>query len=598
MKSRYNDEKQFAAINHGSGPALVSAGPGSGKTYVITNRIHNLVSKLGVSPEKILVITFTKAAAGEMRERYLKLSDSLSTDVAFGTFHSVYFNFLRYFKSKSVYKIIELNKQKELINNIITSSSLFSKNIYFDNVNPEDLISAISYYKSTGFSYPSDFPKELFEDFYHQYEECMNASERMDYDDILLKCYDMLKENLDYCDILKHKFDYILVDEFQDINHIQYDILKLIVNENRNLFVVGDDDQSIYGFRGASPKVMSDFLIDFPNTKIISLNYNYRSKKNIIDAADKLISHNIVRIKKDKHYCINTAEAGIFETNFYSSKEEQYQSIKNIYLQQQNLGNSVAILVRTNKDVFSIKEYMMNSLVVSWNENIPADLKNEIYTDLRAYISFALYNDRASILRIANCPNRNLPRNIFIDEKINLSELIIKFQGTYKGIGISVLKRHFDILSKSSPFAFVTYVLNIIGYKEYLFDKYSILKKESEKIFNELLDTARNTTGLNNLSEKLYVSEITTKDDETNKFNIMTFHASKGLEFDTVIIPDVNEGKIPGRASVKSDDTEEERRLFYVAMTRAKNRLVVTYVKGNSGMRVLPSRFITEFLDK
>ena len=601
MKQQFNDTRQLKAIEHGYGPACVLAGPGSGKTYIIIHRIQNLIKNYGVKPDKILVITFTKAAAIEMRQRFLDISKGEGCNVTFGTFHSVYLSFLKYFRSNTVPNIIESSMQRKIIDEILSKNHRLKGNIYFSNDKTEDLVSAISFYKSGDRKVPSFYPKELFIEFINEYEECLNALNLMDFDDILINCRDMLLKDPEYSDILKNRFHHILVDEFQDINPIQYEILKMILNDDKNLFVVGDDDQAIYGFRGATPDIIRIFFEDFKNAEKIELDMNYRCRKNIIDASLRVISHDRNRIKNVSFKSKFTDDPGLFDIRIFESKSEEYEYIKNLVSDLKSKNKTVCVLARTNKDVLKISDYLKNNTYSLENGEYEKDLEGEICKDLCAYISFCKNGDRGSLLRIIKTMDLYLSKDIFTESVVDLNIMSSRYRGTLKGHQLEKLERIVKTLKRSSPFAFLTFIFNIAGYKEYLSKKYSgSLKTKALKLLDTYLQSASKAGNL----DELYISlnERSLKNDHrSNKekpMDVMTFHSSKGLEFDAVILPDVNEGKIPGRASLENCDSEEERRLFYVAMTRAKEALYITAIKGNDSMRMLPSRFITEFLEQ
>ncbi len=600
MKSQFDDEGQKIAIKHGKGPACVLAGPGSGKTYIITHRIQNLINQLGVSPCRILVITFTRAAANEMRQRFLDLSKGRGAEVTFGTFHSVYLSFLKEFDRFGAADIINPVKQRNIISNILCENKMLNSNVCFAVDQTEDLISAISFYKSCDKKIPPNYNKDLFNEFITEYEECLKAANSMDFDDILLKCRDMLLSSPEILIRLKKRFDHILVDEFQDINKVQYEILNLILSEEENIFVVGDDDQSIYGFRGASPDIIGTFFNDFPRAKKIELKMNYRSGQNIINAASKVIVHNRYRQKNVSYESPYFKDPGVFELKILENVKDELEFIRRKVEFCRKEGRSYCVLVRTNKDALKISEYLKTNTVSQGFTDREDNIKREIFKDISAYISFCKNFDRNSMYRIIKAPASYLSKDIFTEDPVDLNALANRFRGSFKASALDKLNRHISILKKSTPYAFLTYLFNIVGYKEYILERFS--KSSAEKameFLNECIKYAEKSSELSEFKLLLdkNVSEYTGSEEKEQNF-IMTFHASKGLEFDTVIIPGVNEGKIPGRASFETGDCEEERRLFYVAMTRAINALYITAIKRNDSMRMLPSRFITEFIQK
>lgn len=592
MKKQFNDPLQEKAINHGIGPAIVLAGPGSGKTFIITNRIQNLIEKYGVQPSSILVITFTKAAAKEMKQRFLSVSNDSTQKPIFGTFHSIFYQFLKFFNPNLSLKIIDYETKTRIINQILTNNSYkeLESEIYKDSY--DDLISAISFYKTNKSNFPAHYSKNVFLDFFKQYEELKEAAGYIDYDDILIETYNMLSSNEEYRNFLSKKYEYILIDEFQDINLIQYNTIKLLVNDKNNIFVVGDDDQSIYGFRGAFGRIFQEFINDFPGTVKIELETNYRSSKKIVESSSIIIKDNVFRIKSKDSIPFKD-EIGLFYVKDFDDPKDQFSFIEKIILKAKSDKKSIGILTRTNKDVEEIKNYLQRNQSNRYGKNI---IEYEIIKDISSYLSFCLNNDRKSVLRICRVPERFIPKDIFIDSKVNLNRLAKQYAGTAKGNQLNILNRQINLMRNLGPFAFLTYLFNIIGYRDYINSTYP---KDKAKNINTYLDNlllkSKNILTLNDLHSNISSDSPKDKDDDISY--VMTFHASKGLEFDIVIIPNVNEGHVPGREAIlTSGDIDEERRLFYVAMTRAKEELYISYLTHNGNISLLPSRFITKFL--
>lgn len=573
------DKNQLKAVNIGNGPALIVAGPGSGKTKVLTHHIKYLIEEQNVLPSRILVITFSKAASVEMKSRFNSLITG-SNDVNFGTFHAIYYKLLRMFKG-NVASIIDDKSRYTIIEKIVGDTndyeyvsskiSFYKSRIYHDNLYElNNLIPTIEAYNST-----------------------LQSLNLMDYDDILINTYEMLRDNTDIRNRIKSLFDHILVDEFQDINEYQYEVLKMITNGN--LYAVGDDDQSIYGFRGADGKIMQRFINDFKDTSLINLNINYRSLGSIVRASDIVIKDNPDRIKDIDIIPYNDLD----DTGFNIVFCKEYSEINNKLLVDLNKlsekYNDIAVLVRTNKDVLRFRKLIYNEKderVRIYNSKV---LDAYIY-----YLDYIMTSNNISLIKIINLPNRYIPTNI-ITHSTNLDDITKMLKGKYCYADFEVFIRHIKTLKKSVPFSFALYLENIVGIKKFMMEKELITDlNDAESIFENIRTVSRSCADLEQFKtslEKMKEKELVIKKREREKINIMTFHASKGLEFDACLIPDVVEGKIPGRGSIGSMDVYEERRLFYVAMTRAKKELYMYTVKNEESAVTLPSRFISNLLD-
>ena len=467
MERKFN-RNQRLAVEHGDGPCLVIAGPGSGKTYVLTNRILSLITEKNVDADNILIITFTRAAANEMETRFFDLAKNNGVRFKgypnFGTFHSIFYDILRNVFGYTSDSLLSDEEEKNILIEVL-------KNIKGMRGKQE----AVSYVLKDIKNYkllserglktePKFIGAELFEEIYREYQRKLYEVKKLDFSDMISKCYELLKSNPSVLKYYQDKYRYILIDEFQDINKLQYDIIKLIC-KSKNIFVVGDDDQSIYKFRGSYPRVINDYLKDFKRAKIIHLNENYRCARQIVKFSKLVIDHNIERFSKD--LVSNRSEFGKLEIKaFVDSTEENKYLIESIkkYVRQGYKFSDVAILYRTNL------------------------LSNSIKMDMSKY----------------------------------------------------------DI-----PF---------------------IVKGEE-------------SNDRENNNKKIVSS---------NAVNLMTFHLSKGLEFKAVFIIDANDGLIPHKKSIREDDLEIERRLFYVAMTRAKDNLHILFTTRRFGKDFKPSRFILE----
>ena len=382
MKNQFN-ANQKVAVYHTDGPSLVLAGPGSGKTFVLTNRILNLVKNNVRSPEEILVITFTRAAANEMKERYLKLvaEDGLNIKNTpnFGTFHSIFFEILRDSFGYKIDSLLNKEEEIEFLKEAIKDNSL--KNIKEENIN--DILKDIKDYKLSiereEKFIPKILNKSLFNKIYYNYQMIISDNKRLDFNDMIFECDRLLTKNVQVLKQYQNKYKYILIDEFQDINKLQYNLVKKLC-KNKNLFVVGDDDQSIYRFRGSHPKVMTDFLKDYKKAKIVNLNENYRCAKLIVKLSKLVIDNNKERFKKDLN--ANRNMLGSVELKSFIDSKQENEYIINLIKKYHNEGtrySDMAILYRTNILSTSISSYLNNNKI---NYTIKSDNKDENKTNI------------------------------------------------------------------------------------------------------------------------------------------------------------------------------------------------------------------------
>ena len=322
------NKSQTEAVNHVNGPMLVLAGPGSGKTTVITERTRRLISSQGIDPSHILVITFTKAAASEMKERFHRLMGQKKVPVTFGTFHAVFFQILKHAYGFHGGNIIREEQRFQFMKEMIQNMRLEYED---ENEFAGDLLGEISLMKNTGVSlehyYPKNCGKEIFEQIYRGYDSRMKQHRLIDFDDMLVYCYELFDQRKDILSAWQNKYQYILIDEFQDINRLQFDIVKMLALPENNLFVVGDDDQSIYRFRGAKPELMLGFEKAYPKAARVLLDINYRSCPSVVEASLRLISHNQKRFEKKirprRDRDDRSRERNIFSGRISSRKEKQ-----------------------------------------------------------------------------------------------------------------------------------------------------------------------------------------------------------------------------------------------------------------------------------
>lgn len=603
------DSVQEAAVNHYRGPAMILAGPGSGKTTVITHRIRNLIEKHNVPPERIMVITFTKLACIQMRERFLKLHGQESTSVMFGTFHAVFFMILKSVYNYNSGSIIKFKSQRQFVKmQLLCTQSI----VYDESSVISDILSEIAKVKSnianTDFDtyIPSSCEKNVFMQIYNEYANFLKAQRMIDFEDMLIKTYEVLKNNEQILMLWQNKYDFILIDEFQDASSIQFEIMKMLSDIHKNIFVVGDDDQSIYGFRGAAPKVMKGFAESYKDCDIYKLNVNYRSAGNIVYAAKRLIDCN-----KDRFYkaLMPYSDLGC---------DVEYHTFDNQLSQNNFLADYIcssdcqtAVLTRTNTASLDLVCLLKKKGIDTvFNGQIANFYSHWIIEDIISYISIALGdNKREYFLRIINKPMRYVNRSFFIESFVDVENVVSQMQQLNQIQLISVFKEflcHIKIIKNLNPFAGINYIRKSVGYDRYLKEH---AEEQNVKVqdFYSVLDRFQSLSLKFDTYEQWlkYIKMCRNMDNEDKKskydrqrqesrVSFCTMHSSKGLEFDTVIIPDVNEGIIPNSKALTDDSIEEDRRLFYVAVTRAKKKLIICCVKEKSNKTMQPSRFIRE----
>ena len=586
------NEAQTKAITHKDGPMMVLAGPGSGKTTVITERTKYLIEHCGVNPSNILVITFTKAAAAEMKERFLKLA-GISLPVSFGTFHAVFFTILKHAYSFRPGCILPEHKKYDLLREIITDRNLETGD------EPDflrSLISEISLVKgqllSMGYYHSQSCADSIFQLIYKEYNEKLRKNQWMDFDDILVYTYSLLKEREDLLAAWQNKFQYILIDEFQDISPIQYEIIKMLAAPKNNLFIVGDDDQSIYRFRGAKPEIMLGFPNDYKDTEMIRLDINYRSSPEIVEASQKVIRANKKRFDKEIRSC-RDREIPIELRTFKDQQEECTYVAKRLRdeYQKGHPYEEASILVRTNLGARTMLGKLMEfNIPFTVKDGIPSLFEHWIARDIIDYMRMALGDRRRStFLRIMNRPKRYISREYIDQPEIsfeNLKEKTRNKEWLYDDI--EELEEDLRLLKDMTPFLAVTYIRKSVGYNAFLAEYARIRKLKEEEltdVLEELQETAR---GYDTYEEwfdfiRRYTEELKAQsesgDQEKQGVVISTLHSAKGLEYERVFLIDVNDGVIPYKKAVKTEELEEERRMFYVGMTRAKKYLHVFSVE-------------------
>ncbi len=596
------DEVQLEAIQHGAGPMLVTAGPGSGKTTVITYRIYHLIHSLGISPEQILVITFTKAAAGQMRNRFLSLSKEEGNGVTFSTFHAFFYHLIQEENAFETLSVLKESEKKKIMAEAVRRAGIS----YPQNEMIEELLRQISYMRNhfvdCSAYVPVYFQKDFFERVYLDYTEQLKILGKIDFDDMMLECRRLLYGCADVLQRWQKKFTYFMIDEFQDINPLQYDILMLLASKTKNIFCVGDEDQAIYGFRGASPKLMFSFLDAFPDAKHLLMTRNYRSDAQIVSAANRIIQKNKERFNK-KVIANSEKKDGLLKLSCFEDKNVQYREIaKQIkhYLKD-NKPEEIVVLFRTNSISQEFLDAMYEEKIpVRMHTNFQTLADEEITKDIYAYLQLAggmlTYHN---FLRVMNKPVRYLSKDLLQCKVLSFEALEKKASSKiYCLEQINLLKKQLQFIAGLPPYAAVHYIRKGIGYERYLLEKEPEKHMKITKILDDIqISIKKFHTAKDWMEHLLFLKEEAAKaqDNTESAISLLTMHASKGLEYNCVIIPDVTEGNFPFHRAKTISELEEERRVFYVGMTRAKSHLMLCSVK-NSVAEMKPSVYFEELM--
>jgi DNA helicase-2/ATP-dependent DNA helicase PcrA len=629
---------QREAVTFGEGPLLLLAGPGSGKTFTITQRILYLIRERRITPEKLLVITFTREAALSMRQRFAQISPQEVHTVNFGTFHSVFYQILLQSGRISSGNILNDRQKRDLILPILKKITDCKKRSAAEVTElAGNYLAAIGYYKNTGDIENSrkklpEEEKQHFSRIYEAYEEARKNTGGLDFEDMLKECEEFLQRDPGQRTYWQNRFEYILIDEFQDINYRQYSIVKILAEKHRNIFAVGDDDQAIYGFRGARPACMRQFVEEF-GAKQILLRTNYRSHPDIVEASLAVIDENKDRFHKDLEPCeAHRRQAGDHKTDAgyrkeyrvkireFSEASEQMrylvQSLKN-----RINGETCAVLFRTNLAMQGVAARLTG-------EGIPFSMKEKgrniydhfIAQDLLSYLRIAQgCATRADYLRVSNRPYRNISREAFgaeasllalkkYYEDLTAGSLDAGQQKAQKAVGVWM--RQMEFVKNTELKLAMAFLRKACGYERYLRVRAAQEGKTDLTEWQEVLDFITEDAGrYRSLEEwqeaqELYREQLQCREtvrsgmqkkqekQENSGITLLTVHAAKGLEFDHVWIPDCNEKTFPHGSSREPEHCEEERRIFYVAMTRAKKDLELLCLTGTRERPRFPSRFL------
>lgn len=608
------NKEQEEAIMHQDGPAMVLAGPGAGKTYVITNRVKALIDEYGVKPEQILVVTFSKAAAVEMKERFEMLTGGQRLPVRFGTFHSVFFQILRlayHYEVKDIatpalkYRFLE-----ETLNE--TGYEVDDKKEFLSDIEKE-----ISRVKGEGIEidcyFSSACSAEIFQKMYRGYQEKLQRHRCLDFDDMVVYTYQLLKEREDIRRRWQAQFRYLLIDEFQDINRLQYETVCMLAEPENNLFIVGDDDQSIYGFRGAKPGIMLSFPKRFPDTKQIVLGVNYRCSDEIMKAAERLIGKNNERY--EKHIVANKGkEQPVHMKKCENLPDEAEKIVAQIQMYQKEgiAYQEMAVLFRTNMQMRLLAGKLMeHGVPFTMRENLPNLFDTWMAKDIMCYLQLALGNrSREKFLKIANRPVRYLSRTAFTESEVSFDKLRAYYAvKNQEWMEERIWNFEYDLknLASLSPYAAIHFIRKGIGYDEFLktyADERNVNADDWFDVLDEMQEMARDKKSIpeflsfvENYGDTLEEMRQEQKKQQVKEepgVSLMTMHASKGLEFPVVFVPTLNEDIVPYRKAVQEGNLEEERRMLYVAMTRAKTYLHLSFVKERFHKEAEPSPFLYE----
>lgn len=626
---------QRKAVTQADGPLLVLAGPGSGKTFTVTRRILYLLEH-GVPPEQILVITFTREAAQSMQRRFQEASKTFQP-VNFGTFHSIFFHILQRSNTLRSTKLLTNSEKKNLMFPILKKYRVKSDSDQSNENLREDctaILAAVSYYKNTlreqaAADKISAEWRPHFQRILDEYQMAVNACGKLDFDDMLSRCRQLLLEDERMRRSWQERFRYILIDEFQDINPVQYEVIGLLAGERSHIFAVGDDDQAIYGFRGSEPECLKRFEQEYRAERML-LDVNYRSHPQIVKASLAVIGENRNRFGKQlKPDPVREEHEGEERVRMYpfADKEDQYAylidrlGIFHWENQKSEKRKECAVLFRTNSGMQGLSVRLRSAgIPFVMGERMQSIYEHFIAKDMTAYLTLAAGGwNRESLLRIVNKPSRYISREAVVNSPFSVSQLRNYYEmqdmqaGTKQKViyHINNFERQLKTMKKLSPGLAATYVQKAVGYEKYLRrlaagdegklsewkEMLEWLKADAGRFASVAEWRAAQEEHTKALEQGNNISNGREQTDTDAVIRLMTVHGAKGLEFDTVIIADCNENVFPHGRLQEEAEVEEERRVFYVAMTRAKENLELLYLTGTRDRPRLPSRFLNPLLE-
>lgn len=615
MESINYSNSQRAAIEHGNGPLLVLAGPGSGKTLVITRRVRYLIDERSAAPESILVLTFSRAAARGMRERFYAVTEREENEekpyhkITWGTFHSFFFYLLRTAYGYGAEQVAGDEERSAIVRDLLSF-----RGIARDEISglSEGILSEIALVKQEKMDlklyYAKSCGEDLFREVFAEYEAALGRLKKIDFEDMLAMVDELLRAREDIRRACEQRYRYILVDEFQDINRIQYEIIRLIAGKTANLTVVGDDDQSVYRFRGAKPEIMLGFQKDYPEARRLLLDINFRSSVQIVEASRRLIENNKKRFYKEIR-----AERGpaypVKILRFQNPLSQAYALLRDIR-SFASLGISysdIAVLYRTNMQPrLLIKLFLEHELPFWVRDYVPDLYEHWIAKDMKSYLRLAFEDGgKEDWIRIINRPNRFIKREAFYGRSAVIEELLEYYRDHHDvRERIERLRHDLNALRDLSTKRALQYIRIAMGYDDYIrmyAQERGIEEEELLDILNELEESASQYPQarewfayMERYREELLAAQNASRREEREGVRLMSFHSSKGLEYKIVYIIDVNEGITPHRKARSAQELEEERRMFYVAMTRAKDRLFICSLESGFRHSAKPSRFLAE----
>ena len=629
LKNLNNAQKE--AVTYLDGPLLIVAGAGSGKTKVLTSRIAHIIREKRAFPNQILAVTFTNKAAKEMQNRVSKILKSEATGLSWlGTFHSICAKLLRKHASavglNSNFTIIDTDDQIRLVKNICKA-----ENIDIKQLAPRYILAIIDRWKNKGY-YPSEViinQKDIYEKtilpVYKIYQQKLTELNSCDFGDLILHVVKILEKNQDIKEIYSKNFKYILVDEYQDTNYIQSKWLKLLSEKNKNICCVGDDDQSIYSWRGAEIKNFLEFDQVYENTKVIRLEENYRSSQNILSVASGLISKNENRVGKTLKATLD--EGDLIKLNCFKNGKDEAVGVSDEIenkLKKKYSYNNIAILVRA---IFQTREFEERFLKIGMPYRILGGTKFYERAEIKDCVAYLrlIYQEKDDLAfeRIVNNPKRSVGdtslKSIHEFAKENNFSLEASSQKMIEQnlikpkvkIGLSLFinslnKWRNDLkIKKISHIKLLQIVLDESGYSAMLKSKKDIDNENKLENIKELLSAMKEFDNLESFLEHVSLATSVDQEWEGEKINMMTMHGAKGLEFDVVFLPGWEEGLFPHQKSLEEKGEfalEEERRLAYVGVTRAKKEAFLSFAKKRSfhgdWIDTLPSRFVNEIPDE
>ena len=590
------DLAQQAAITHVSGPCLVIAGPGAGKTHVLVRRIAFLTESASIPPSQLMVITFTRAAAKEMQKRYRATVPPQYSGVTFGTFHSIFFHILKRSGQISSSALIDDRTHRHILIKALRAAGV-------DDKRTDELLSVaasrISYIKNTDNDIDAFEPVELsHEEFYTIYQEYEKGKRRLgliDFDDMLVMTRELFLSNPSLLDAYREHFKYYLVDEAQDMNGVQYEILRLMAKGKDNIFLVGDEDQSIYSFRGAQPKLFLGFTRDYPNAKTVMLSKNYRCDIKVVECAKRLIVHNSQRY--DKELAAAGDAPGKLWFMYCSDRQDEAMQVTKLIQEEKARfpQKSIAVLYRNH----SQSVYISKALVAAGFDPNGKKLRrrwqdNYLVSCVMDYIRAAVFGpETETIIRVMNNPNRYLPREGLAGAVVDYDKWKSCFYDDEEIVkGIDALKNDIEAIKRLNSFAAVSYILYRIGCKSDALKKGEYDRASTEKLISLAKQYPDKAVLLEEAQKEKEKKGTKTANEKT--IYLFTYHGSKGLEFDHVYLIDVNEGITPSLRAATQESIEEERRMFYVALTRAKHEITIASLTRLGRDEAYPSRFIKE----